>query len=98
MFGSPLSPITRQCKPPWPNPLNPLLCRHLFKPPRTPHLQVSRLQDPNSYGASYVVAEVDVTNMVESRATVSRLQDDMEALLREILPEQVGSARSAGAA
>lgn len=72
------------------NRCKPLLCCSPDVAPPCP--QVSRLQDPVTFETSYVVAEVDFTDLMESRGTIKRLQDDMEALLREILPQQVGPA------
>lgn len=51
--------------------------------------QISQLRDALTSEAAYVVAEVDVTDVVESQRTVGRLQADMQSLLREILPQQV---------
>lgn len=50
--------------------------------------QISSLKDPNTNASAYVVAEVDVTEMMESQRTIRKLQGDMQSLLHEILPQQ----------
>lgn len=45
--------------------------------------------DPNTRAAAFVVAEVDVTQAVRGQQKVSQLQSDLQALLQEILPQQV---------
>ncbi|KAG2432297.1 hypothetical protein HYH02_013020 [Chlamydomonas schloesseri] len=52
---------------------------------------VSRFRDPayRSFTAAYIVAETDVTATVLAKRQVTTLQRQQQALLREILPQQV---------
>ncbi|KAG2427333.1 hypothetical protein HXX76_012528 [Chlamydomonas incerta] len=52
---------------------------------------VSRFRDPayRSFTAAYIVAETDVTATVLAKRQVTTMQRQQQALLREILPQQV---------
>ncbi|EFJ47295.1 guanylyl and adenylyl cyclase family member [Volvox carteri f. nagariensis] len=52
-------------------------------------VQISRLRDPLRLGPSFIVAEVDVTATVRAQMQVDRLHRQQQALLRQILPQQV---------
>ncbi|GLI65801.1 hypothetical protein VaNZ11_009422 [Volvox africanus] len=52
-------------------------------------VQISRLRDPLRLGPSYIVAENDVTATVLAQRQVARLHRQQQALLRQILPQQV---------
>ncbi|GIL79146.1 hypothetical protein Vretimale_16683 [Volvox reticuliferus] len=52
-------------------------------------VQISRLRDPLRMEPSYIVAETDVTATVLAQQQVARLHRQQQALLRQILPQQV---------
>ncbi|PNH11172.1 Atrial natriuretic peptide receptor 2 [Tetrabaena socialis] len=53
-------------------------------------VQVSRLRDPLYATSCFMIAEQDVTATVLAQERVARLQRQQHALLKEILPQQVG--------
>ncbi|KXZ50157.1 hypothetical protein GPECTOR_17g793 [Gonium pectorale] len=51
-------------------------------------VQVSRLRDPIHLKTCFIVAETDVTPLVQAQHQVSRMHRQQEVLLRQILPRQ----------
>ncbi|KXZ50158.1 hypothetical protein GPECTOR_17g794 [Gonium pectorale] len=52
-------------------------------------VQISRMRDPIHMNSSYIIAETDVTAIVQAQQQIEHMQRQQEALLRQILPQQV---------
>ena len=62
-----------------------------FPAPQVFHnVYIAVLQDGISLAKTYVVAEADVSHIVQAERRVQKLQRQQQNLLRQILPQQVG--------